>query len=105
MKLSSGRFHEKYNQLLKMTQQFQELTFLELMKRASSKDFPEEEEDGDSFEHNPEDNFDLGLPSGVWRTNLMIEGEEERREKTLLLCRVTSIEDNFHNTSIFKNVK
>lgn len=87
-----------------MQQSIDELSFLELMKRASSKDFPEEQEE-DSFDHNPENNFDLGeegLPSGVWRTNLMIEGEAERKEKTLLLCKLTSIEDNFHNTSIFK---
>jgi len=28
----------------------------------------------------------------VWRKNLLIEGDEERRAKTMLLCRVTSIE-------------
>jgi hypothetical protein len=32
----------------------------------------------------------------------MIEGEEERRAKTVLLCKMTSIEDNYDNTSIFK---
>lgn len=37
-----------------------------------------------------------------WRTNLLIEEERERHERTVLLCRVTSIEDNFHNTSIFR---
>lgn len=86
-----------------MQQQLEELSFLELMKRASSKDFPEDHEE-DSFDHNPENNFDLeeGLPSGIWRTNLMIEGEEERREKTLFLCKMTSIEENLDNTSIFK---
>ena len=86
-----------------MNQQFDDLSFLDLMRRASSKDFPEDE--CDSFEHNPETAFELEdeLPSGVWRTNLMIEGEEERKAKTLLLTKVTSIEDNFDNTSIVAN--
>lgn len=56
-----------------MSQHFEELSFLELMKKASSKGIPEE--DGcESSEDNPEAVFELGLPSGVWRTNLLLEG-------------------------------
>jgi hypothetical protein len=32
----------------------------------------------------------------VWRTNLMIEGEEERHNQAVLLCRITSIEDSIN---------
>jgi hypothetical protein len=31
---------------------------------------------------------------GIWRTNLLIEGEEERHRQAVELCRVTSIEDS-----------
>jgi hypothetical protein len=54
-------------------------------------------------EHNPEvivveeDEIE-----GIWRTNLLIEGEQERHDSTLFLCRITSIEDNLHNTSFYE---
>jgi len=56
-----------------MNQQISDLDFLELMNKASSKDFPEEETN-ESPEDNPETEMELDLPSGVWRTNLFIEG-------------------------------
>lgn len=80
------------------------LDFLELSKKASSKDYSEE----DIFESaidNPETNCELDLPSGVWRTNLLIEEEFIRKDKTLLLVRLTSIEDQFPNTSFFIDVR
>ena len=55
-----------------------DLGFLELARKASSKHFVAEDDDFESQEHNPENDFELGLldlPSGVWRTNLFIEGE------------------------------
>jgi len=63
-----------------------------MIKRASSKEFLQFDL-SDASEENPENFFDLQTEQGaVWRTNLLIEGEEERRAKTMLLCRVTSIE-------------
>ena len=56
-----------------MNQQNTDLDFLELMKKASSKDF-HEEDNLESLDDNPEANMELDLPSGVWRTNLFIEG-------------------------------
>lgn len=47
-------------------------------------------------EFNPEDE-EFGLES-VWRTNLMIEGEEERHNEAVLLCRMTSIEESIQKT-------
>lgn len=44
------------------------------MKKASSKGIPDEDA-GESIEDNPEAIFGLSLPSGVWRTNLLLEGE------------------------------
>ena len=57
-----------------MNQQHSDFEFLELMKKASSKDYPEEETH-ESPEDNPESNFEVDVLSGVWRTNLFLEGE------------------------------
>ena len=54
-----------------MTQQQSDFEFLDLLKRASSKDY-QEEEINESTDDNPETNFDLDLPSGIWRTNLFL---------------------------------
>ncbi len=80
------------------------LSFLELVKKASSKSY-DPVTDFHSPECNPETDFEGDLIDGEWRTNLLIEGEEERKAKTLLLCRMTSFEDNFKNTSFFKELE
>lgn len=59
--------------------------------RVASKD-----EDARSPEFNPEDAGENEVES-VWRTNLMIEGEEERHNEAVMLCRITSIEDNLRH--------
>lgn len=64
--------------------------FLSLLRKASSKD----EYVFHSPSDNPENMFLEEELSGVWRTNLMIEGEQERHDRNVLLCRTTSIEDN-----------
>ena len=80
------------------------LSFLDLVKKASSKDY-NAVTDFHSPEFNPETDFEGDLIDGVWRTNLLIEGEEERKSKTLLLCKMTSFEDHFKNTSFFKELE
>jgi hypothetical protein len=54
--------------------------------------------------HNPESERDLELMlSGIWKTNLLIEGEEERHNERVLLCKITSIEDNMQEMPIILN--
>jgi hypothetical protein len=35
---------------------------------------------------------------GIWKTNMLIEGEEEKHNERVLLCRITSIEENMSNS-------
>jgi hypothetical protein len=123
----SIEFHWKYTESLykwsgrrnvriikkKMNKQTSDFDFLELMKKASSKDYSHENV-FDSIDDNPEADFDLDrhfedldfdLPSGEWRTNLFLEGEDERRQNNMMLCKMTSLEEHFNTTSFFKGIE
>ena len=54
--------------------QYSDLELLNLIKKASSKDYHQEDHH-QSPQDNPESTFEEELPSGVWRTNLFLEGE------------------------------